>query len=355
MGSTLLLLAVVHPLVLAPLAPAQSAPPTAIADLAAHQDVFRAALAAVAPSIVRIETIGGALPPAAGGQRPPAFRQGDGPTTGLIWTSDGFVLSSTINFARDPTVITLTLADKRQFIARLVARDTVARVAVLKIDAVDLPTPRWAPVGEVRAGQWALAAGYGFGSDAPALSVGIVSALHRAGGIALQTDAKISPAHYGGPLFDVEGRVLGICAPLGLNEDELANVDLYDSGIAFAVSPERLERLAARLRSGQDVHRGLLGVILRPEGDPPRALRVIQPPTGPAAAAGLLKDDVITHVDDAPVRSTVELRRVLNRKSAGEEVRVRYQRAGATLELALTLATIDALGPPTTQPAASAP
>ena len=111
------------------------------------------------------------------------------------------------------------------------------------------------------AGQWTLVAGYGHGSGAPAVSVGILSALDRLDGRAVQTDAKTSPANYGGPLFDVEGRVIGVCVPkAGGDDEEIAGVEWYDSGIGFAIQADYIQQRLPRLKAGRDLQRGFMGV-----------------------------------------------------------------------------------------------
>ena len=203
-------------------AAAQSAPTEPDNQTALRQaqaEVFRAAWRAVTPAIVRIDTIGGAQPvenaPAGAMQLPgmsppePRFRQADGPTTGVICAADGYIITSSFNFVRDPVVITVTLHDNRQYVAHLIARDYAGGLALLHIDATDLPAPQWAAADTLKPGRWALAAGYGYGNHYPTLAVGVISALHRLDGRAVQTDAKTSPANYGGPLFDTDGRVIG--------------------------------------------------------------------------------------------------------------------------------------------------
>lgn len=345
---------------------------------AAQQEVFRAALAAVEPAIVRIDTIGGAMPvqPTGGAgdeqRAAPVFRAADGPTTGLIYSAEGYIITSSFNFIRDPSIITVTLHDGRRLVARLVARDRSAGLALLKVPAGDLTAPTWAPGSSLRPGQWTLAAGFGHGGSRPALSVGILSALHRARGLAVQTDARISPVNYGGPLFDVEGRVIGVCVPLSPGEDpraelpagELAGVEWYDSGIGFAVLADVIHGRVARLRNGVDLHRGRLGVAVEPThpfvgaaaDDLPHGLRIVGEPRGPAAAAGLRPGDILTHVDDAPVAQLVDLRRALARRVAGEAVAVQVLREGQRLTVQVQLAAAQAFEPPVTaasQPAAA--
>jgi serine protease Do len=351
---------------------ASEQPPLPAALAAQQQLVFQRALRTITPCIVRIDTIGGAQPvkPASGTLQlqpaGPTFRQADGPTTGLIWSSDGYILTSSFNFVRDPVVITVTLSDGRGYVARLVARDRLARLALLKIEARDLSTPQWVSCDRLRVGQWALAAGWGHGGDEPALSAGIVSALGRMSGLAIQTDAKISPANYGGPLFDIEGRVIGVCVPMGPGEDELAGVEWYDSGIGFAIHRDRAQRSVARLQQGQELQRGLIGVYFDMHepvvGVQPTAaqadesadgagLRIIGAPRGPAAAAGLKADDVITHVDGEPTPRVVDFRRVLASKAAGDTLDITYRRGDQSAVVTLTLAAAeDFRSPPTSQP-----
>lgn len=318
------------------------------------QQVFRAALARVAPSVVKIETIGGAAPVREedgpmGMPVAPGFRQADGPTTGVICSPDGYIITSSFNFMRDPAVITVSLGDGRRFVARLVARDRATRLALLWIEATDLPAVEWLPADQVLPGQWSLAAGYGFGSGLPAVSVGVVSGLRRMNGLALQTDAKISPANYGGPLFDLEGRVMGVLVPMGPGDDELAGVEWYDSGIGFAISSDVVLARAARLREGKDLARGLLGVVIEaidpvvgvvPEAE---GLKIHGAPRGPAEKAGLKADDLVTHIDGQPTRTLLALRRAIARKVAGDPVELTYRRGEITQTTVLTLARAEEL------------
>src|SRR5690606_21244189 len=121
----------------------------------------------------------------------------------------------------------------RQFVARLVASDHNRKLALLALaDAEDLPVAKIAPYEPVRPGQWAIAIGRAFRPDRPHVGVGIVSAKRRLYGRAVQTDAPVSAANYGGPLVDLEGRVIGILSPLSpASESVIAGTEWYDSGI----------------------------------------------------------------------------------------------------------------------------
>lgn len=331
-------------------------PQTTVNVRRALQELTRSALQTIQPSIVRIETIGGAQPVRRlrdGRVVRQQFRQADGPTTGLIWSADGHIITSSFNFVRDPSVITVTLHDGRRLLATLLARDHPGRLTLLKVDARDLTVPDFVPEESLRPGQWAIAAGYGYGTQTPAVSIGIISALCRMSGLAVQTDAKLSPANYGGPLFDIEGRVIGVCVPMGMGEGEMAGLEWYDSGISFAISAARIQDHLPALKEGRDVHRGLMGVLLQAVEEDGSGMRVAGPPRGPARLAGLAEGDLITHIDGVEVAMLVELRRQLYRKAAGQSIRVSYSREGESQTVELTLVRAEELPPPSTQPASA--
>ncbi|MEX0586667.1 MAG: trypsin-like peptidase domain-containing protein, partial [Pirellulales bacterium] len=170
---------------------------------------FRAAVARIMPSIVTIETYGGLGPSAGRTRRAPTSgvsQPGAGPTTGLVLSEDGYIVTSTFNFIRKPPIITVILSDGTQKVAKLLGRDEIRKLTLLKVDvAGKLPVPQFAPRDQVRVGQWAITVGVGYGNQEPAVSAGIISATRRVSDHAVQTDANISPANYGGPLIDLEG------------------------------------------------------------------------------------------------------------------------------------------------------
>jgi serine protease Do len=168
-----------------------------LADL--EEQSMRAAVARVAPSVVRIETIGGL-------EVVGDVLLGEGPTTGLVVASDGYIISSAFNFVRQPTSILVVLPGGRRIPAQIVSRDQSRMLVLLKIVAPEpLPVPEAAPLDKVTVGQWAIAVGRALNAEQPNVSVGIVSAKQRIFGKAIQTDAKISPSNYGGPLVDLQG------------------------------------------------------------------------------------------------------------------------------------------------------
>ena len=211
----------------------------------------------IAPSIVKIETVGGL-------ERIGNMLVNTGPTTGLIVSPDGFIISSAFNFISRPSSILVGLPDGTRTPARLVATDRQRMLVLLKIDVDEkLPVPEAVPESEIRVGQWAIALGRTFDAAQPNLSVGIVSGLNRIWGTAMQTDAKISPNNYGGPLVDIRGRVLGVLAPLSPDKhEEFAGVEWYDSGIGFAVPLAHINTVLPQLSAGHDLKPGILGVSL---------------------------------------------------------------------------------------------
>lgn len=304
------------------------------------------------PCIVTIETVGGTQPlfdefglpidPTREGVPPKAVRRAhfaiaDGPTTGLVYSSDGLILTSSFNFVGDPLAIAVVLSDGRRFVAELLARDRVHKLALLKIDAKGLPVPSWARRSQIRTGRTAIALGRGFGTSRSTVSVGIVSATARMAGHAIQTDAKLSPANYGGPLIDLDGRVIGVCVPMGLQPGELVGVEWYDSGIGFAIPYDVVESAAARLAAGESIERGWLGISMVP--DPLPGVVILSLATNsPAERVGLQPDDRIMAIDGHVVWSENDLLRRMNCRGAGETVELTVARHSVPMAVQLTLA-----------------
>ena len=133
-----------------------------------------------------------------------------------------------------------------------------------------IKVPEFVDEKDLRVGQWAISVGVGYGDANPAISTGIISATNRIGGRAIQTDANISPANYGGPLIDIEGRLLGVCVPLNPQSQAIgAGVEWYDSGIGFAVALASLDKQISRMKTGEKIYPAFLGV--RTENEPDRS------------------------------------------------------------------------------------
>ncbi|MBN1912638.1 MAG: PDZ domain-containing protein [Pirellulales bacterium] len=298
-----------------------------------EQKAFQAAVSHVGPSVVRIETVGGR-------ERLGKMLLGTGPTTGLVVDADGYIISSAFNFLRRPDSILVQLPDDTRKPARLIATDHSRNLVLLKIDVPSpLPVPDLAKRSQMRVGQWTVAVGRTFPGNRPNVSVGILSALNRVWGKAIQTDAATSPSNYGGPLIDLQGRVLGMLAPLSPRSREIiGGSEWYDSGIGFAVVVEDVMAVLPRLKQGKDLYAGLMGINIG-KGDPNTAPPVIAAcqPGSPAAKAGLLAGDRIVRINGQPVQRANDVTEILGRLYAGDVVEMVVRRKGKELTKNVTL------------------
>ena len=304
-----------------------------VADLETREEqAFKEASAVVAPAVVRIQTVGGL-------DRVGRVLTGTAATTGVVVSPDGYVISSAFNFVSRPASVLVTLSDGRRFPAKIVANDRAKMVTLLKIEAAGLAVPKMAPRDGFRVGQWAIAMGRTYESPLPNLSVGIISALNRSWGRALQTDAKISPANYGGPLVDIQGRVIGVLVPLSQRQaGRTAGVEWYDSGIGFAIPMADILATLPRLKSGKDLLPGLMGITLK-AGDVYASAAVIDRVrfNSPAEKSGLQPGDVIASVDGQVIKRLVQVRHALGNKYAGETITVLVKRGEKSVEQKIEL------------------
>ena len=304
-----------------------------VADLETREEqAFKEASAVVAPAVVRIQTVGGL-------DRVGRVLTGTAATTGVVVSPDGYVISSAFNFVSRPASVLVTLSDGRRFPAKIVANDRAKMVTLLKIEAAGLAVPKMAPRDGFRVGQWAIAMGRTYESPLPNLSVGIISALNRIWGRALQTDAKISPANYGGPLVDIQGRVIGVLVPLSQRQaGRTAGVEWYDSGIGFAIPMADILATLPRLKSGKDLLPGLMGITLK-AGDVYASAAVIDRVrfNSPAEKSGLQPGDVIASVHGQVIKRLVQVRHALGNKYAGETITVMVKRGEKSVEQKIEL------------------
>ncbi len=281
-------------------------------------DAFAAAVERVSPSVVRIETVGGL-------ERRGRMLLSEGPTTGLVVAADGYIVSSAFNFLSQPTSILVRLADGARKPARLVASDSSRMIVLLKIEvAQPLPVCEIAPQAQMRVGQWAIAVGRAFDASRPSMAVGILSALDRIWGKAIQTDAAVSPNNYGGPLIDIHGRVLGVLVPLSPESaDEMAGVEWYDSGVGFAVPAEHIQQILPRLKKGENLRPGIAGIGLKgPNLITGAPIIVACRAKSPAAAAGIKVGDRVVEIDGRKIQRAAQIREAIARHYAGETMQV---------------------------------
>ena len=311
--------------------------PQSMAEDAEYRTKFAAAVRAAAervlPSVVTIEIIGAAGQP--GGEV-----EQDAPTSGIIVDSQGLILASSIVVRRPSASILVVLPDRSRHPAKVLARDNHRDLVLLKIETEkELVAADLSAESELVVGQSTIAIGR-YGSDvAPMVSTGILSAVDRLDGIALQTDARVGPALYGGPLIDLQGNVLGVLIPAVAAGGAPDATSWYDSGIAFAIPAGIIQKKLDRLRDGKDIDKGLMGIVAKTQdpyadGTELGAVRV----RSPAQLAGLKAGDVVTSVGGKPVRRFQEIRQALGSYDAGELISVQYERDGKRSVVELELA-----------------
>ena len=335
-----------------PGAMAASAPrpgaPMSFADLAAK----------LQPAVVNISTKQ-SITVAQNRQLPPGFEEffrrfgapvpeSEGPSTqkggslgsGFIISADGYVVTN--NHVVSPSrtgatvdQITVILSDRREYEAELVGRDAASDLAVLKIKGANLPFVRFAQGEQVRVGDWVVAIGNPFGLGGT-VTAGIVSALHRNIGAGnydryIQTDASINMGNSGGPMFDLNGNVVGIntalISPTGGNV-----------GIGFAIPADQAAPVVDALRKGKRPERGYIGVSLQPITEDIASglnipknrgelIRGVTPGAG-AARAGIQQGDVVITVNNTPVTPDASLAYLISNVAPGTRVPVELIRNG---------------------------
>ena len=254
-----------------------------------------------------------------------------GSGSGVIFRTDGAILTNN-HVVEHATRINVVLKDGRSFKAKVVGTDPAVDLAVLKIDAKDLPAAAIADSGKARVGDWVLAIGAPFGLDYT-LTAGVLSAKGR-GGIGaneiedyLQTDASINPGNSGGPLVDLQGQVVGINTMI-----------IGGSGIGFAIPSNLARNVAEQLLANGKVRRAWLGVSfqeLTPElakglgkNDTHGALVADVVTDGPAAKGGVRAGDIIEKVDQDPVSEGRDLLRAVLMRPVGSDVNLTIRRDG---------------------------
>ena len=254
--------------------------------------------------------------------------------SGFIISSDGYLLTNHHVISGADKVI-VRLADRRELEAEVVGSDERSDVALLKIEADDLPTVELGESKELEVGEWVLAIGSPFGFD-HSVTAGIVSAKERA--LAnetyvpfIQTDVAINPGNSGGPLFNLNGEVVGINSQIYTRSGGFM-------GLSFAIPIDVAMDVADQLKEDGFVTRGWLGVIIQEVNrdlaesfgleKPAGALIAKVLPGSPAEDAGLQEGDVILKFEGSEINLSSDLPHFVGRVKPGETARVEIVRSG---------------------------
>lgn len=254
--------------------------------------------------------------------------------SGFIISDDGYVMTNA-HVVQDADEILVRLNDRRELVAEVIGSDPQTDVALLKIEASDLPTLTLGDSDELKVGEWVAAIGSPFGFD-HSVTAGIVSAINRtlprdAYVPFIQTDVAINPGNSGGPLFNLDGEVVGINSQIFTRSGGFM-------GVSFAIPINVAMDVAEQLREGGRVDRGWLGVMIQPVSEDLAesfgmenaigALIADLDPEGPAAKGGLQAGDVILAVNGEEVERSSTLPRLIGRGAPGTEVELTLMRDG---------------------------
>ena len=323
---------------------------------------FAAIATSSGPAVVNINTMGPEAPaanedegpgtgdpflPFFGPQAPPDEAPAQGMGSGFIVRPDGVILTNA-HVVDGAAEVSVKLADRREFMAKVIGVDKLTDTAVLKIEAQNLPAVRVGNPAETRVGEWVLAIGSPFGFENTVTS-GIVSAKSRSlpeeGYVPfIQTDVAVNPGNSGGPLLNIRGEVIGI------NSQIYSRTGGYQ-GLSFAIPIDVALNMEQQLLEKGKVSRGRLGVAVQDltQGlaesfglpNPDGALVGMVPPDGPGAKAGLKPGDVILELNGQHVRDSRELPPKVADLKPGSEATLKIWRDGKSMEIKLTVAELE--------------
>ena len=263
--------------------------------------------------------------------------------SGFFITSDGYILTNH-HVVKDADEIVVRMSDRREFIATLVGSDKATDVALIKIDATELPTVTLGSASALKVGEWVLAIGSPFGFD-HSVTAGIVSAKGRSLPTEnyvpfIQTDVAINPGNSGGPLFNLDGEVVGV------------NSQIYSRtggfmGLSFAIPIEVAMNVADQLRTTGRVSRGWLGVLIQDVTrelaesfgmDQPKGALVAKVlDNSPAARAGVEVGDVILSFNGKPVQKSSQLPPLVGTAAVDQPAQLELLRDGDVTRLEVAI------------------
>ncbi len=279
---------------------------------------------------------GGQIPRGAMPQQP---SRGEG--SGFIVSSDGYILTNA-HVVNGAAQVTVKMTDRREYSAKVVGVDERTDVAVIKIDAKNLPTVRIGDPAKLKPGEWVIAIGSPFGFE-NSVTAGIVSATSRSmpgeGGYGsfIQTDVAVNPGNSGGPLFNLNGEVIGI------NSQIYSRTGGY-MGLSFAIPIDIASNVREQLISYGKVTRSRIGVSIQDVNaqladsfglDRPRgALVGMVESDGPGEKAGIKAGDVILKVDGKEIETSAQVPSIVANTKPGKEIAIEVWRDGSLKRLA---------------------
>jgi len=265
--------------------------------------------------------------------------------SGFIISNDGYVLTNAHVVAGADEVL-VTLTDRREFKARVLGADTRTDVALLKVEAANLPRLAMGDSGKIRVGEWVIAIGSPFNLD-NTVTAGIISAKSRDTGDYLpliQSDVAVNPGNSGGPLINMRGEVIGI-------NSQIATLSGGYNGISFAVPIDEVMRVADQLKKSGKVTRGRLGVEIGEVSKEvaeslglgkARGVEVARVEAGgPAEKGGIKVGDIILKFNGALIERTGDLPRLVGSTPVGSRAVVTVWRKGAQQDIAVSIVELE--------------
>ena len=264
--------------------------------------------------------------------------------SGFIVSPNGIILTNA-HVVKDANEVTVKLTDRREFRAKVLGVDPKTDIAVLKIDATNLPVVKLGHDKDLRVGEWVLAIGSPFGFD-NTVTAGVVSAKGRSlpddsAVPFIQTDVAVNPGNSGGPLFNAKGEVVGI------NSQIYSRSGGYQ-GVSFSIPIDLAKQVEEQIVSTGKVQHARLGVTIQEVNQTLADSFKLDSPTGalvasvekgsPAAKAGLQPGDVIRKVDGQPIVSSGDLSALISQSRPGQHVQLDVWRQGHPVEIAAQLA-----------------